>query len=187
MRLKGIPVIRGNHDNAVAFKVDCQCGYKYKHLSTSTREYTWKILNRSEIEYLQKLPLLIREEIDGKSLYLTHASPRSMFEYIKPETPDDEIQNMINEATEPVETEFLVVGHSHIPMNRKLGNLTIINPGSVGQPRDGDPRASCAVFDTENGKVEHLRLDYDIDSVCTKIKERMPHAEELIAILRLGY
>lgn len=187
LRMKGIPVIRGNHDNAVAFKVDCQCGYKYKHLSVATREYTWDILDRPRMEYLQKLPLLIREEIGGKRLYLTHASPRSMFEYIKPETADEEVRNMIDEAAEPLEADFLIVGHSHIPMNRKLGNLTIINPGSVGQPRDGDPRASCAIFDTENGKVENLRLDYDIDAVCTKIKERMPHADELIAILRRGY
>jgi putative phosphoesterase len=184
---KAIPTIRGNHDNAVAFKVDCQCGYKYKHLSIATREYTWEILDRTGIEYLQKLPILIREEIDGKRLYLTHGSPRSMFEYIKPETLDEEIRKMIDESTEPLEADFLVIGHSHIPMNRKLGNLTIINPGSVGQSRDGDTRASCAVFDTENGKIEHLRLDYDIDSVCAKIKERMPHADELIAILRRGY
>jgi len=136
---------------------------------------------------IQLVKYWIKEEIDGKKLYLTHASPRSMFEYIKPETPDEEIRNMVNEAMEPVEAEFLVVGHSHIPMNRKLGNLTIINPGSVGQPRDGDIRASCAVFDIENGKVKHFRLDYDIDSVCSKIKEGMPHADELIAILRRGY
>ena len=126
---KAIPTIRGNHDNAVAFKVDCQCGYKYKHLSVATREYTWKVLDNSKIEYLQKLPLLIKEKIEGKKLYLTHASPRSMFEYIKSETPDEEIRNMVNEAMEQVEAEFLVVVHSHIQMNRKLGNLTIINPG----------------------------------------------------------
>ena len=187
LREKVIPAIRGNHDNAVAFKVDCQCGYKYKHLSVATREYTWKVLDNSRIEYLQKLPLLIKEEIEGKKLYLTHGSPRSMFEYIKPETPDEEIRNMINESMEQGGAEFLIVGHSHIPMNRKLGNLTIINPGSVGQPRDGDTRASCAVFDTENGKTEFLRLDYDIDAVCAKIEERMPHAQELIDILRRGY
>jgi putative phosphoesterase len=187
IRTREIPTIRGNHDNAVAFKVDCQCGYRYKHLSVATREYTWKILDRSEIEYLQILPPLITEEIDGKKLYLTHASPRSMFEYIKPETPDEEILNMVNEATEPVEAEFLVVGHSHIPMNRKVGDLTIINPGSVGQPRDGDNRASCAVFDTECGKMEIIRREYDIDKVCAKIKDRMPHAEELTAILRRGH
>ena len=59
-----------------------------------------------------------------------------MFEYIKSETPDEEIRNTINEAMKPVKAEFLVVGHYHIRMNRKLGNLIIINPGSVGQPRD---------------------------------------------------
>jgi putative phosphoesterase len=187
MRKKEIPTIRGNHDNAVAFKVDCQCGYRYKHLSIATREYTWEILDRSEIEYLQKLPPLIKEEVDRKKLYLTHASPRSMFEYIRPETPEEEIRNMVDEAMEPVEAEFLVVGHSHIPMNRKLSNLTIINPGSVGQPRDRDNRASCAVFDTVSGGVEFLRLEYDIDAVCAKIEDRMPHAEELAAILRRGY
>jgi diadenosine tetraphosphatase ApaH/serine/threonine PP2A family protein phosphatase len=110
-----------------------------------------------------------------------------MSEYIKSETSDEEILNMINEAIEPVEAEFIVVGHSHIPMNKKLGNLSIINPGSVGQPRDGDTRASCAVFDTENGETEFIRLDYNIDSVCSKIEDRMPHAQELINILRRGY
>ncbi|HIH75489.1 MAG TPA: metallophosphoesterase family protein [Methanosarcina sp.] len=187
LQKKNIPTLRGNHDNAVAFKVDCQCGYKYKHLSVATREYTWDILDKPQMEYLQKLPLLIKEEVDGKRLYLTHASPRSMFEYIKPETPDEEIRNMVDEAIEPVEAEFLVIGHSHIPMNRKLGDLTIINPGSVGQPRDGDNRAGCAVFDTETGKIEFFRLEYDIEAVCAKIEERMPHAEELTAILRRGY
>src|SRR5271157_5501899 len=72
LREKVIPTIRGNHDNAVAFKVDCQCGYKYRHLSIATREYTWKVLDKSRIEYLQKLPLLIKEIIDGKKFYLTH-------------------------------------------------------------------------------------------------------------------
>jgi diadenosine tetraphosphatase ApaH/serine/threonine PP2A family protein phosphatase len=56
----------------------------------------------------------------------------------------------------------------------------MINPGSVGQPRDGDPRASFVVFDTEDGNTEFLRLDYVIGAVCTKIKDRVPHVQELI-------
>jgi len=187
LQKKNIPTIRGNHDNAVAFKADCQCGYKYKHLSIATREYTWEILDKSQMEFLKNLPLIIKEEIDGKKLFLTHASPRSMFEYIKPDTPDEQILKMIEEAMEPVDVEFLVVGHSHIPMNRKLGDLTIINPGSVGQPRDRDTRAGCAVFDTETVEVEFFRLAYDIDAVCAKIEDRMPHAEELTGILKRGY
>ena len=68
LQKKVIPTTRGNHDNSVAFKVDCQCGYKYKHLSIATREYTWKALDKYRIEYLQKLPLLIKKIIDGKRL-----------------------------------------------------------------------------------------------------------------------
>ncbi|AAM07548.1 TPA: metallophosphoesterase family protein [Methanosarcina acetivorans] len=187
LRKKNIPTLRGNHDNAVAFKVDCQCGYRYKHLSIATREYTWGVLDQSQMEYLQKLPLVVREEIDGKKLFLTHASPRSIFEYIKPETPDEAIMAMLTDPMEPVDAEFLVVGHSHIPMIRELGALKIINPGSVGQPRDGDTRAGCAVFDTETGETELLRLEYDLEAVCAKIEERMPHADELAGILKRGY
>lgn len=187
LRKNAIPTIRGNHDDAVAFSVDRPCGYKYRRLSVETRKYTRSILDRSRIDYLKKLPLLIKEEIEGKKLYLTHANPRSIFEYIKPETTDEEIQKMIDEAMEPVEAEFLLVGHSHIPVNRELGSLKIINPGSVGQPRDGDARTSCAVLDTEDGKVEFLRIEYDIDTVCAKIKEGMPYAQELIDILKRGY
>jgi putative phosphoesterase len=187
LRERVIPTVRGNHDNAVAFRVDRQCGNRYRHLSLATREYTWKVLDRSKIEYLQKLPLLIKEEIEGAKLFLTHGSPRSMFEYIKPEIPEETIQNMIKESMEPVEAEFLVVGHSHIPMNRKFGDLTIINPGSVGQPRDGDSRASCAVFDTEKRKTEFHRVKYDIEEVCVKIKDKMPNAQEMVDILKRGY
>jgi putative phosphoesterase len=187
LRRKAILTIRGNHDNAVAFKVDCQCGHKYKHLSVATREYTWKILDKSRMEYLQKLPILIKEKIDGKKFYLTHASPRSLFEYIMPETLDEEILIMIKESMEPLEADFLIIGHSHVPMIRKLGNLTLINPGSVGQPRDGDARVSCAIFDTEKGENELIRIEYDIDAVCRNIEKKMPHADELTAILRRGY
>jgi diadenosine tetraphosphatase ApaH/serine/threonine PP2A family protein phosphatase len=63
----------------------------------------------------------------------------------------------------------------------------MINLGSARQPRDGDPRVNCVVFDTECEKAEFLRLNYDIDAVCAKIEDRMPHADELIAILRREY
>ncbi len=63
----------------------------------------------------------------------------------------------------------------------------MINPSSVGQPRDGDHRACCVVLDTEDGNTEFLRLDYVIGAVCTKIKDRTPHVQELIDILRRRY
>lgn len=110
-----------------------------------------------------------------------------MYEYIKPETPDEKILKMLAEPMELVDSNYLVVSHSHIPFSRKLGTLTIINPGSVGQPRDGDTRTGCAVFDTKTGDVEFFRLEYNIEAVCSKIEERMPKTDEMTAILRRGY
>ena len=178
-----IPVIKGNHDNAVASRVDCGCGYKYKHLSTATREYTWDQLDDSHMEFLRGLTMYIEKDLAGKKMHFAHGSPRSMYEYIKPDTPEDEVLEMIK----GVEVDFIVVGHSHIPFVRHVGDVTIINPGSVGQPRDGDIRASCAVFDTDNYSVEIIRCEYDLETVFQQIQESMPHADELIEILKRGF
>jgi predicted phosphodiesterase len=60
-----------------------------------------------------------------------------------------------------VDVDFVCVGHTHVPMDLQLDNTRVINPGSVGQPRDGDARASYAVI--EDGVVEFKRVEYDID------------------------
>lgn len=183
IRQAGIYTIMGNHDNAVAYKVDCECGSTYKHLSIATREYTWEQLDDSHIEYLRGLRANMDMTFKNAIVHFTHGSPRSMYEYILPETPDDEILEMIQN----MHADVIVVGHSHIPFVRKVDGVTIINPGSVGQSRDKDTRASCAVFDTETQAVEIIRCEYDIDSVCTQIREKMPHADELVQILEQGY
>ncbi len=178
-----IPTIMGNHDSAVAFGIDCGCGYAYKHLSRSTREYTWDVLNDNQIEFLRKLKINIKREENGKKLYFTHGSPLSFYDYIKPDTLDETIKDYMKE----VEADFLFIGHSHLPFVRKVGAVTLVSPGSVGQPRDGDTRASCAIFDTDTFKAEIIRVEYDMKSVFGKIRTNMPDADELIAILRRGY
>lgn len=183
IRQAGIYTIMGNHDNAVAYRVDCECGSTYKHLSIATREYTWEQLDDSHIEYLKGLRANMDMTFKNAIVHFTHGSPRSMYEYILPETPDDEILEMIQN----MHADVIVVGHSHIPFVRKVDGVTIINPGSVGQSRDKDTRASCAVFDTETQAVKIIRCEYDIDSVCTQIREKMPHADELVQILERGY
>ena len=62
---------------------------------------------------------------------------------------------------EHVDVDFVCVGHTHMPMNLQLNSTQVINPGSVGQPRDGDARASYAII--EDGQVEFRRVEYDID------------------------
>ncbi|HJH29490.1 MAG TPA: metallophosphoesterase [Methanosarcinaceae archaeon] len=183
IRQAGIRTIMGNHDNAVAFKVDCECGSTYKQLSVATREYTWEQLDDSHIEYLKGLPADMDMTFKDVIVHFAHGSPRSMYEYIEPETPDDEILEMIQN----MHADIIIIGHSHVPFVREVGGVTIINPGSVGQSRDNDTRASCAVFDTNTQAVDIIRCEYDIDSVCAQIRESMPHADELIQILERGH
>jgi putative phosphoesterase len=178
-----IPTVRGNHDNAVALHVDCGCGYKSKHLSEATREYTWGQITEKEEEYLMSLPLSLDFTFDGLKIRAIHGSPKSFFDYIYPDTPLDKVEQML----EGVSCDFLLAGHTHVPMIRKVSGLTMLNPGSVGQPRDHDWQASCMVFDTAVQKPEIIRLDYDIDKTTGKIRKSMPHADELIAILKRGY
>ena len=87
---------------------------------------------------------------------LVHATPRDpMDEYI-----GDNVEHW-QQRLEHVDVDFVCVGHTHIPMQLQIGKTQVINPGSVGQPRDGDPRAAYAII--EDGRVEFRRVAYDID------------------------
>ena len=66
-----------------------------------------------------------------------------------------------NARLEHVDVDFVCVGHTHVPMHLELKSTQVVNPGSVGQPRDGDPRAAYAIID--DGQVELHRIEYDID------------------------
>jgi putative phosphoesterase len=183
IRSNNVPTIKGNHDNAVALHVDCGCGYKYKHLSEATREYTWQTITEKEEKFLAALPAGIDTDLGHLKIKAIHGSPKSFYDYIYPDTPMDKLEFM----TEGISCDFLLAGHTHMPMARKTGRFTILNPGSVGQPRDNDWRTSCMVFDTTTHKPEIIRLDYDIEATIKKIKASMPQADDLNAILKRGY
>ncbi len=178
-----IETVLGNHDSAVGSRIECGCGYKYKHLSVATRDFTWKMTTEDQLSFLRHLPFSIQKEIDGLKLYFTHGSPRSNYEYMRHDTSEAELEEMVC----GIDTDVLFIGHSHFQFVREFGDMLIINPGSTGQPRDGDWRASCAVFDTVTRKTELIRCEYDIGKTCRRIGEKMPHPDELIAILKRGY
>lgn len=183
VRENTVPTVRGNHDNAVALHVDCGCGYTYKHLSQASREYTWQSIDEKDEGFLKSLPLTRNFEIDGIRIMAAHGSPGSFFDYVYPDTPAETLESYVSD----VESDYLFLGHTHKPAILKTSRAIILNPGSVGQPRDGDWRASCMIFDTETRKADIIRMKYDIDKTCEKIRASMPKADELEAILRRGY
>ena len=156
--------VRGNHDHAVAQRVVVRRGSGLKRLAAATRPIHWDILKPSHIKYLATLPVTGRLTLDGTVFYLVHATPRDPFdEYL---TDNKELWAA---QLDSVEADFVCVGHSHVPFHLDLGRLQVVNPGSVGQPRDGDPRCSYVII--ENGQVESRRVAYDIDATLQQLEE----------------
>ncbi len=163
-------MVRGNHDNAVAFNTDCGCSAAMHDLSVTSREYTNRVIRKDQVEFLQKLPLKESFRIDGKKIFLVHASNSNpLFQYLK---PGETSENKFKKEFGSIDADFIIYGHTHLPLILKnVAKGIILNPGSVGQPRDGDPRASFAIINTKSNTVKIKRLDYNIKKVEKQIAD----------------
>ncbi len=185
--------IAGNHDWAAVGKIDI--AYFNPEASQAVR-WTAEQLSPEDVDYLQNLPLTIKQG----DFTLAHGSPREpIWEYVL------SVQTA-NINFNYFDTKFCFVGHSHVPLIFDLdqngdslihqlpGELSlkqeekrlIINCGGVGQPRDGDPRASYAIFDDEQGIIYHYRTDYDISTTQQKM-QRAGLPSRLIDRLSYGW
>jgi predicted phosphodiesterase len=121
------------------------------------------VLGREEMKFLARLPVPCRVNVEDKSFFLVHGTPRDpMDEYLGGD------RTAWLSRLEYVESDYVLVGHTHVPFKLELGKTTVLNPGSVGQPRDGDPRAAYAVID--NGNIDFRRVEYDIDAAIGHLK-----------------
>jgi diadenosine tetraphosphatase ApaH/serine/threonine PP2A family protein phosphatase len=180
-RLKNLPkfsCVVGNHDAALLGQIDINTFNRDARLSN---EWTRSAITKQNLQFLHSLP----EKIIKDSVTLVHGSPRNpTWEYLM-----DLYTATIN--FNHFETSFCFVGHTHLPIsfllkedentqkiswelisgdtNIILGDRMIINPGSVGQPRDQDARAAYAIFNTETNIWESHRVEYDIASVQQRI------------------
>jgi putative phosphoesterase len=182
VRARASAAIRGNHDHAVAQRIPARDGSGFRGLAAATRPIHWKVLNPTRIKYLSRLPVTRQITLDGKSFYLVHGTPRDpLDEYL---TNDSELWNV---RLESIDADFVCVGHTHVPFHLNLGHVQVLNPGSVGQPRDGDPRCAYAIID--NGVVEFRRVAYDIDATLRQMRETGVNGDALALaenVLRTG-
>lgn len=164
VRRKVTAVVRGNHDHAVAHRVPVPAGNGFRGLAAATRPLHWNVLSDDDMSFLTRMPVTQHLVLDGKSIYVVHGTPRDpMDEYL---TDDAEAWAA---RLESLDADYVCVGHTHIPFHLDLGRTQVINPGSVGQPRDGDPRCSYAVL--ENGRVEIRRVEYDVDATLRHMRD----------------
>lgn len=164
--------IRGNHDHSTAQRVATHRGGGCRLLASVTRTQHLDVLQPAHFKFLARLPVTRSLHLDGKTFYLVHATPRDpMDEYL-----GHDPQGWAHRLT-GIDADFVCVGHTHVPLDMQIGNTRLINPGSVGQPRDGDPRAAYVVI--ENGKVEFRRQEYDIEAAIAALQRVGIHGDPL--------
>lgn len=154
-------LVRGNHDNALGYSVDCMCMGSFREYSLATRNWHRTLLNEAEHEFLRQMPVLGRFECDGRQFRMAHATPQGdLFEYL----------NMDQWATRvaDVQEDFVVLGHTHVQGMRTFDKITVVNPGSVGFARDQPGKACYAVY--RDGQMELRQVPYAVGRTATLLR-----------------
>lgn len=186
IRQKQIPTVMGNYDDAVGnMRFICGCDYKdEKAQALGEASISWTKENTSDQnkEFLRSLPEEIQFEADCKKVLLVHGSPGILNEYIYENTPAEKMSGYLEKG----KCDILICGHTHRPFHAVLAGGHIINAGSVGKPKHGDPRATYVVV-TFNGKVtvETRTVSYDFEAVANAIESsNLPN--EFADLIRKG-
>ncbi|MDP9245103.1 MAG: metallophosphatase family protein [Chloroflexota bacterium] len=160
LRERGAAIVAGNHDRAVATGEGLEL-FNAAARDAAERHRSW--LSADERDALAELPVTL--EIDGYGI--CHGSPRDpLWEYVF------DARTAAASMSGLAGTRFCV-GHTHVPATFRIGDgKVMINPGSVGQPRDGDPRAAFALLDLAAATVDFRRVEYDVKETQRRMRER---------------
>lgn len=164
VREKAVGCVRGNHDHAVGQNVRPRGGPGLRQLSYATRPLHRKWLREDHLHWLNQLPSSQFLDLDERKFYLVHGTPRDpLEEYLGPNEED------WKKRLKNINADFVCVGHTHQPFILEIGSTTVVNPGSIGQPRNLDPRASYAIY--ENGSVTLHQIEYSIEDAVNSYRE----------------
>lgn len=206
IRTRNIPTIAGNYDVGIGRMSDeCGCAYKTdgeKEMGKISISYTNSLVKPEERNYLRSLPAHINVEFqlneDKLNLLLVHGSPRRVNEYLFEDREEKSLMRIVIDAG----ADIMCFGHTHKPYHRIMNSGTIehphfrhaINIGSIGKPKDGDPRGCYVILTIEDQssialkesiKAEFIRFEYDIERAATGVLNS-PLPDEYADMLRKG-
>lgn len=164
----GVPTIMGNYDEGIGERRgECGCYYRSaeeREAGAASYEFTDGAVTDADREWMRALPREIRLEHAGRNVLLCHGSPRKINEYLLPDRTDRQLARLAREAG----ADLVCVGHIHLHYHRHFaegGNtFDYVSCGSVGKPKDGDPRAGWAlvtIADNGDVSVEARRVEFD--------------------------
>ncbi|MFC1979108.1 metallophosphoesterase family protein [Chloroflexota bacterium] len=186
--------VAGNHDWASIERADIS---EFNLVAAYACLWTSKQLDSDDVDYLGNLP----EVVSQGDFTIVHGSPRQpLWEYVLS-------ASVANQNIDYFDTKYCLVGHSHVPLVYTYDEALhecksidisdgysfkfaeqrlIINPGGVGQPRDGNPKASYMLYNSDAGTLSHHRIDYNFSKTQAKMtKHNLP--DLLIERLAYGY
>lgn len=206
IRKRGMPVIAGNYDFGIGRRNDdCGCAYKEEHekeMGKISISYTNTVIKEEQRNYLRTLPAHIHVEYklneDSLFLLMVHGSPRKINEYLFEERDEKSMMRIM----ETYNADVMLFGHTHKPYHRVIEYTKddkptyrhAINIGSVGKPKDGDPRGCYVILNiNENSSklnkesihAEFIRFEYDIEKAAKAI-EKSILPDEYAEMLRKG-
>ncbi len=147
---------------------------KYGHgLETSIQT-----LSPQQLTFLTQLPVTKTVNVDGLKIILSHGTPWSVEEYVYPDSPESVFAKFTT-----LDCDLVFLGHSHHPFQRAVGNIRIVNAGSVGQPRDIGGLASWMILDTKTGLVVNKRTPFTTDGLVAQAKQMDPELSYLHEVL----
>jgi len=207
IRRRGIPTLAGNYDQGIGLaSSDCGCAYKTdtdKGLGAQSIAYTNRVVGEEERRYLRLLPKHMRLDFQDEpttlSLLMVHGSPRRINQYLFEDFPEGSFERLLEGAG----ADILLFGHTHKPYHRTLAYELegetryrhALNIGSVGKPKDGDPRAAYLLLHLDQTtsltnpaslRSEFVRVAYDVEKAAQAV-EASPLPNEYADMLRKAY
>ena len=130
-------------------------------------KWAWQTLSSANAKRLTSLPEQAKQTLGKLDMLLTHGGPAAVDEIIGPDTPEERLCQLV----QLTDADVILCGHTHVPFQRTVEDVTFINPGSVGRPEGGDRRASYAILDVqeEGLTVRFQRVSYDIERMARAI------------------
>lgn len=174
LRALAVPMVRGNHELMVCGRRDIP-----PERATAYRsEWTRHALSAEQLRWLDALPPTLEFAWDDLRVRVRHASPWDEETYVYPDSPR-------LPTIELHASEWLILGHTHYPMLARGTQGWVANPGSVGQPRDWNPRAAYALLDTARGEWRQVRVDYDVAAYQRRLESLSWDAQPIAVLSRV--
>jgi predicted phosphodiesterase len=188
LRERDVPTLMGNYDQGVGHDSDdCGCAYRTdeaRALGEQSIAWSNAHVTADHKRYLRNLPLTMTVMLGRLRVQLVHGSPRRINEYLYEDRPESSVARLFDLTG----ADVMVCGHTHLPYQRILADgRRLLNAGSVGKPKDNDPRACYLILSAAGRELEaeFIRVPYDVEHAAGAI-ETTAMPDEFAAMLRAG-